>query len=168
MNDMLFRLGCPKPRVDCFATKDNRRCEFYFGEGGLVSDGLQANWNNAVLLWMNPPYTRLGEAVEKMIAEKAEAVMIMPDWKSESWWKKLQPFVKKKYFYPIGNQIFELDGKLVDGVRWGVWAYKVDTREHKDDKKDRGIRNISGDDERQKTESFRRRQRRKIQQLNRQ
>ena len=71
------------------------------------------------------------KVVEKLIGDKAKAVLICPDWKSE-WWRQLQPYVRDGELYQH-EQFFDLRGP--DGVRqmpsphWGVWAYLVDCTE---------------------------------------
>ena len=76
---------------------------------------------------MNPPYSRLSEAVDKLIMSKIVAIVVVPDWRTEDWWSKLQPYVHKKYYYAKGKLIFELHGEIVPPTRWGVWAYLVDS-----------------------------------------
>ena len=75
---------------------------------------------------MNPPYSRLDDTMEKVIQDGAEAIMVLPDWRSTSWWEDIQPYVLRRYWYPPGKKIFELEGSSFDeGTRWGVWAYYV-------------------------------------------
>ena len=173
MRDIIFRLGCGEPSVDGFATVENHLFPVWLGPGGYVENSLAAQWGEVELLWLNPPYSKLEETIQKVIKEKVRAVMVLPDWRSESWWKKIQEYVVKKYFYPKGTKMFELGGREVEGVRWGVWAYLVDCKGGQEKRKrqqqqeekmmpfDREIGKEEWDEEKVRTSSARRRWRRK-------
>jgi hypothetical protein len=63
--------------------------------------------------------------------------MVLPDWRSEDWWQRIQQYVVKKYYYRQGTKVFELPGKEVQGTPWGVWAYLTDCRSEEQKKKRR-------------------------------
>ena len=53
------------PEVDVFATKSNRRCVRWWGpESPEVEDAFQTSWSQGVLLWVNPPCSKLPEVVD--------------------------------------------------------------------------------------------------------
>ena len=103
-----------------------------------MEDSFAVDWGKETFMWMNPPYSRLDETINKAVDEKIRAIMILPDWRSENWWKKIQPFVVKRYYYAKGSLVFELPNQDVAGTPWGVWAYKVDCRNVDDGGKKRG------------------------------
>ena len=130
INDILMRLQLPRPEVDVFADKKNKKMARWFGPGGEVEDAFEVDWSQQGLMWMNPPYSELGKTVRKIIKEKGSAIMVLPDWRSRTWWKDIQRFVVRRYWYPPGTKIFELEGSDFDaGTKWGVWAYYVDCKE---------------------------------------
>lgn len=130
MRDILCRLNTCKPNVDLFATQENARCDAWLGAGGMSEDAFVVDWAKLGTIWMNPPYSLLRQAVDKLILSKVVGIVVVPDWRTERWWRKLQPYVHKKYYYAKGKLIFELDGESVGPTRWGVWAYLVDTSLH--------------------------------------
>lgn len=127
MRDILCRLNTCKPEVDLFSTQKNARCNAWLGPGGKAEDAFAVDWAKLGTIWMNPPYSRLREAVDKLILSKVVGIVVVPDWRTEEWWAKLQPYVHKKYYYKKGSLIFELDGECVPPTHWGVWAYLIDT-----------------------------------------
>ena len=84
-----------------------------------------------------PPYSKLNEVMKKAVEERIRAVLVVPDWRSESWWQEVQQYVVEKYYYRKGTLVFELPDKVVEGTPWGVWAYLVGCREGEDQKKKR-------------------------------
>jgi hypothetical protein len=112
--------------VDAFANQWNHRVRVWFGPGGIVEDAMTANWKGIGLMWMNPPYSKLAEIIDKIDRERARCVLVVPAWTTEPWWTKLQQMIYKKYWYRVGTSIFELNGREVEGVKWPVVACVVD------------------------------------------
>jgi hypothetical protein len=164
VKEILFRLNVEEPTLDAFATEENHRFPTWFGRGGVVADSFTASWGAVPLLWANPPYSQLDRVVEKVIGERARAVLVVPGWREEAWWKRLQPYVKKSWHYAVKTEVFELAGKRVEGIRWPLWAYLVDARAAVPDKQFQANRKVTKaelDGEWTKTASWSRRQRRK-------
>ena len=56
-------LGTERPIIDVFASAQNKRFKFYWGRDTPGSNGMSSfamDWGNPSLLWMNPPFERLG------------------------------------------------------------------------------------------------------------
>jgi hypothetical protein len=88
LNDILMRLRLPMPDLDVFADGQNARMAWCDGSDGEVADAFEAHWGlGSGLLWMNPPYSALEMAVQKVISDGAEAIMVLQDWRSTRWWK---------------------------------------------------------------------------------
>ena len=129
IRDILMRLQLSRPKLDVFADESNRRMERWYGPGGEVEDAFSVSWHHVHvggLMWMNPPYSALEKTIKKVIEDGAEAIMVLPDWRSTQWWKDIQKYVRRRYWYPPGVKVFELsDSDFNAGTRWGVWAYYV-------------------------------------------
>lgn len=102
-----------QPSVDAFAKKDEHVVRRYWGPQGEKENAFDQNWNPERLLWCNPPYSKLQAVVDKMVAEQARMILIVPDWRNTSWWKQLQGFVRSWYFYPRGMNFFNCTASLV-------------------------------------------------------
>ena len=69
------------PDRDAFAKKDNKRFEKWYGEGSPDgADAFEENWGGE-LLWINPPFNLFPRVLEKIVLDKAHAVIIVPNWK---------------------------------------------------------------------------------------
>lgn len=72
--------------LDPCATSENRKCEKYFT---LAENGLQKNWGGAKT-FCNPPYSKIGEWVEKCYkeSEHGTVVMLIPARTDTRWFHK--------------------------------------------------------------------------------
>ena len=41
-------------------------------------------------MWMNPPFSRMQEVVDKLARDRARAVVVAPAWTYTDWWTKLE------------------------------------------------------------------------------
>ncbi len=69
------------PERDAFANKENKRFKKWYGEGS--PDGTDAFEKNlgGELLWINPSFNLFPRVLDKIVRDKAHAVMIVPNWK---------------------------------------------------------------------------------------
>ena len=63
-----------------------------------------------------------GEKIEK---ERCTAICLCPDWE-KGWVRKLFRLVTKKFRFEEGTELFEVNGKSMEGIRSGVWALLVE------------------------------------------
>ena len=81
------------PTVDRFADRHNNvvgRFNSMFPQRGTEGiDAFAEKWRGE-LNWVNPPWAKLGQALSKLEAEGAAAVVIAPVWPSALWWATLQ------------------------------------------------------------------------------
>lgn len=95
--------------VDRFATHYNKKCERfnskYWCPGTEAVDAFTQVWvseNN----WLVPPPSYIPRVINKMIAERATGTLIIPEWKSSSYWPLIfegncyKSFVKFCYYLP--------------------------------------------------------------------
>ena len=85
----------------------------------IDGDAWAVSWAPPQMSWWNPPFSRLQDAVVKILVDDAQGVFIAPDWKGD-WLSLLLKIAKKRMYWEAGTQVFELDGKDCGPVRWGV------------------------------------------------
>ena len=76
--------------TDIFSTVQNARFK-----KRLEGDAWQQSWGPPLVCWWNPPFSRLADAVMKIILYDAKGVFIAPDWDSD-WLKVLLKIAKKE------------------------------------------------------------------------
>ena len=126
VQDILAKLGDPKPVVDMFADENLHLFPKWWGPGSAVPDAFQISWEGEGLMWCNPPFSKLQQIVDKIRHDRARCVLIMPNWPTQPWFQSAQELAVKKVFYHPGSEIFDVDRGKVGGVRWGVWAMLLD------------------------------------------
>ena len=94
-----------------------------------LRDAFDQDWHGR-FMWMNPPYSKMRKVVDKMVADKCRAVMIVPDWRkgtsryADGWLEELMEYALERYWYAEGVRMFEDTGP----THWPVWGLLVDTR----------------------------------------
>ena len=68
----------------------------------------------------------MAEVVRKIRKDRAKAVLVCPNWRSEGWYKNVIKMAKRHYFYRVGTLFFEVADGMVPGIKWPVWALLVD------------------------------------------
>jgi hypothetical protein len=121
LGDIEERFGV-KIQRDCFAAPHNARCGKFFTK---KDDALHQNWETGEVLWLNPPWSLWPKVAKKLKKERCTAICLCPDWEKE-WVRKLFRLVTKKFRFEEGTELFEVNGKSMEGIRWGVWALLVE------------------------------------------
>ena len=116
--------------VDLFAAESNHRWPRWFGKGGEEEDAWKVHWGKVgELLWCNPPYADLNRVVDKFVADQCTMVLIVPNWTTTKWFKRLRGYVLTQQYYPRGSQLFELNGRPCKGTRWGTWVVRATSQD---------------------------------------
>lgn len=80
------------PTTDLFASRLNKQCPVYASwrpdPDAMFVDAFSANWNN-VYFYAFPPFSLIGMCLEKIQANKADGILVVPFWISQSWYPKL-------------------------------------------------------------------------------
>ena len=87
VEEIVKKFGGNVPTVDAFASKENRRFQKFWD---TQINAFRQDWGRERLLWMNPPFETLEEVVNKIIADKALAIIVVPEWPRRRWWHRLQ------------------------------------------------------------------------------
>ena len=76
------------PSLDLFATADNRVCHLFCSRAGKgrdsLGDAFTRHWNGQ-LLYLFPPFPLITRALEKVIQENSDCIMIAPWWPRQDW-----------------------------------------------------------------------------------
>ena len=82
---------------------------------------------HAGLLWINPQFNMILLVVDKQRRDSAWAIVIVPQWKSKSWWALLQSITQRRWKLSRRHGIFWRGGtKHMKATLWDVWALLVD------------------------------------------
>ena len=81
-----------EPSIDLFASRLNKLCPVYAswrpGPDAMFVDAFSANWN-IFFFYAFPPFSLIGKCLEKIQANKAEGILVVPYWTCQSWYPKL-------------------------------------------------------------------------------
>jgi ribonuclease HI len=80
--------------LDAFANRQTKKLSRYYtidrhDPEALGVDGLRMPWDHEVLL-LHPPPALILPTIKRMIAERPTAVLIIPDWRGQSWFPLLE------------------------------------------------------------------------------
>jgi len=122
-----------KTTRDAFATFGNQRFRKYYdkqcsgpeGRGSFDKDWSQ---NKNPLLWINAPFEHMEEVVEKIVHDRARAVVIAPVWdESAPWLVKLDSISESSFEIPKNWKLFvDQSGNPLPQRWWSTRAYLVD------------------------------------------
>lgn len=80
------------PTIDLFASRLNKQCPVYASwrpdPDATIVDAFSANWEN-YFFYAFPPFSMIGRCLEKIQTNRAEGILIVPFWTSQSWYPKL-------------------------------------------------------------------------------
>lgn len=107
---------------DMFATSLNRRFEKYFC---LEQDAMQQSWDINEVRWCNPPWTIWPQVSEKILSTPGTSIAVLPAWQSQQWVQNLLVVAKRTIYFEVGSKIFELGGKPVNGIKWGLYVLLI-------------------------------------------
>ena len=76
---------------------------------------LKKNWGSEIL-WINPPFNMFPRVLDKIIQEKAHAVILVPKWTKHKFFWKAWGLAVDAAMVPKGTVMFERNGKILKGV----------------------------------------------------
>ena len=86
-NDIMSKFG--KPTIDMFASRHNNKLTNYVSwkadTHAFAIDAFNMSWNKE-LIYCFPPFSLIGKVLKKMDEDKAEAIMIVPQWSTQTWY----------------------------------------------------------------------------------
>ena len=152
-NVIVTRLGLPD--WELFADEELHRLDQWSGPGGVPEDAWSMDWGFQSLgaVWVNPPFSQMEFVVNKMIADKARGVLLLPHWQQYGWFKKAMAREEGKYCMYEGQMVFEDCTGHRFPLPWKLWAIRFGLEEHDIDQR------IYDEDYRPSTVASKRRQR---------
>lgn len=89
--DLCRRFGTPE--VDLFASRLNyqvaKYCAWQPDPGAMTIDCFSIDWNTFNLTYAFPPFSLTGRVLQKISMDRAEAIIIAPQWPTQAWYSKL-------------------------------------------------------------------------------
>ena len=115
LNPQLFKEACDflkfSPSLDCFATRHNTQLPKYVSYKpdpfATHVDAFTVNWNY-YNCYIFPPFSLLGQILQKIITDKAEVLLVAPFWPTQPWFNILQNLLVGETFVirPHANNLF--------------------------------------------------------------
>ena len=114
---------------DCFASSSNARFAKWYT---AVDNALVQAWDPSEIMWCNAPWSLWPAATRKIMESDSATIAIFPAWLSKPWVQELLSAARKIIYFEIGSKVFEIGGKPVPGIRWGLYVALIvpnDTRQ---------------------------------------
>ncbi|KAJ8914717.1 hypothetical protein NQ315_017427 [Exocentrus adspersus] len=77
------------PDIDIFASRNNHKCARYISwlkdPGAEAVDAFTIDWGN-IFFYAFPPFSQILRTLQKIKNDKAEGILVVPYWKSQSWY----------------------------------------------------------------------------------
>lgn len=93
------------PEVDLFASRINHKTKRYVSlepdPNSIAVDAFAVNWSDLGLCYAFPPFNMIGKVLQKCAREKAQLVLIVPNWPTQHWF----PMVHNLMATTKGNPI---------------------------------------------------------------
>lgn len=78
-----------KPEIDLFASRANSKCSRYISwfkdPGSEAVDAFTISWRN-LKFYAFPPFSLVLRVLNKIVLDKADGVIVVPDWHSQPWY----------------------------------------------------------------------------------
>jgi hypothetical protein len=127
---VIDHFGGTIPSIDAFASEKNKRFPRFWDKH---ADAFAQDWASEGLLWINPPFDALHRVVEKIRKDGALAIVVAPEWKNMSWWKKLKGMAVAEFLFDVKEPLFEREGEhQMKAPKWKTWAFLVHGGDHRD------------------------------------
>ena len=113
------------PTVDAFSEGGTARFPRWWGPGSPeTTDAFSRPWTSEVL-WVNPPFASYPKILEKIVEDRAHAVLIMPEWHKQDFFHKAKNLEIRSVRFDCHQGLFEVRGKPLPLLRWPVQAIFV-------------------------------------------
>ena len=93
--------------LDLFASHLNNKMEQYVSwlpdENAKYCDAFTLDWSKFVA-YAFPPFNLIGRVLRKVELDKAEIVLLVPEWPSQYWYSKfISMLIEQPYYLPRGT-----------------------------------------------------------------
>ena len=91
------RLG--NPTLDCFASRLNAQlatyCAWQPDPGAMAIDSFTLDWSEFKLIYVFPPFSVVGRVLQKIVTDRAEAIVIIPHWPTQPWFSRVHHMLRQ-------------------------------------------------------------------------
>jgi len=96
--------------VDRFASALNTHCPRFNSRhhfpGTEAVDAFSVSWAGSDNSWVNPPFAQASRVVDKIVAEGANATVLLPVWTAHSWWARAVERANEAWLLPEVAGVF--------------------------------------------------------------
>ena len=90
------------PDIDLFASRLNNQlevfCSFLPDPDATYFDAFTLDWNVFRLLYVFPPFSLVARCLQKIQADEATGIIIVPRWQTQPWWSVLENMTTRTPF----------------------------------------------------------------------
>ena len=105
--------------IDLFASRINRQVSKYISLNKepdcFAIDAFSVNWNQFSLCYTFPPFNLIGKVLQKCRNERANLLIIVPNWPTQYWYPLLKDLAVREtnnpFTLPVGKDIVTLPYK---------------------------------------------------------
>ena len=116
-----------EPSVDAFSSVKNKRFPFHWT---IEDDAFKQDWNKQSLIWINPPFDLITKVIDKLIADKAIAILLVPKWTWSIWWKFHCNFCIDSFLIKSQADMFLKQGEdYMKRPKWDVQAFLINFKQ---------------------------------------
>ena len=72
-----------------------------------------------------PPFSQIVRVIDKLVQDRAQAILIVPFWPRRQYVRRLASLAAKIWEIPPHTEVFELEGTKARPTRWPVWAVYI-------------------------------------------
>ena len=109
-NKLINKFGFT-PNIDLFATRINTQLQDYVSfqpdPGAKYVNAFTLDWGKFGKIYCFPPFSIIGKVIRKMRADKAEGILVTPNWTTQYWYPLLLE-ISKPYFISHSTRMLYL------------------------------------------------------------
>ena len=123
-----------QPEIDLFASRLNFQvqpyCAWQPDPFAQTIDAFTIHWGMFNLIYIFPPFSIVGRVLQKISADQATAIIIVPNWPTQPWFSRLRTMlVEPPFILPVGHNTLYLphDQTKVHPMahKLSLWACKI-------------------------------------------
>ena len=109
-SDIVKQFG--SPCIDLFASRINKQMMPFVSwrpdPDACAVYAFSLNWNSYKLVYLFPPFSLLGKVLQKIQTDRVPAILIAPDWPSQTWYPLLLRLLKRDPIKLKGRSLLHL------------------------------------------------------------
>ena len=119
-----------EPSVDAFSSVKNKCFPFHWT---IEDDAFKQDWNKQSLIWINHQFDLITKVKDKLITDKAIAILLVPKWTWSIWWNFLCRYCIESFLIKSQADMFLKQGQnYMKRPKWDVQAFYLDFRRSKE------------------------------------